>query len=718
MIVDFLKDIYEKALAVELLKETSYYSNLICSETRRDLWNEASIYLDNILNDLRNSDVNRYQNLMKSLIKARDSFKDSLEFGSIIDVEIIPQILDYMQAYTGIEISEGDWTLKSSFTGCLTLRDRNNMFVHSPSDPLWESFLYARNLYDPEIRRYNILSAGLGYLAYQLWRISGGEADIYIYELDKDVSEYSDLYGMVSFIDQEKLHYVYDDDKDRVIEQFLQGVEVDKKSTIYYWDKMMYSGKYSDYVKALRSSEVTNRVYRDVQLRNYSWNKSFDHFLISDLDKSLYKKEWIIAASGPSLNSNEDFIAQSIGNKIICAVNSSLKWFSLHSIKPDFCTVCDPTDELVNHIEGLEQFSESIPLIAYETANYKYIRKYKGPKYYVVSNVKPEEQKQVDRWDFGGTVTSFALAAAYKFGATKIYLVGADLSYPDGDMYADGVGHEAEKWLKQEEMTLSVEDTVIPTSNIFSEYKVKIESQIAAKPEIEVVNKSHNGAYIKGTYCGQWWENLPVGNAIREYIDIFGNLTKSSFILGWEEKYYILWQLLHRMEEKRVEANNELNDAIYKAYRSIYDSFKEKLTDSFQLNGKVNKSQTYIIVNEYWDGDSESQRLLEIAKNEYDKKQSVLIVNTTEKLSGNKIPIHGVFEKKYNSAMEKSDKIYYKNRVFSYFQFSEGMPNIAYYSVFMDSIAQNTPGKIIALSKYSILTDLCRDLLNMDVQQI
>ncbi len=723
MLEDFLKDIYDKALTLQLMKEASFYSNIRHPDNRRNYWNEAALYLDKILDDLKATNPKKCVELYESSKKAQSKYIDRREFAAVIDSEVVPQVHEYLKKYIGIEVTEGKWTIKSSATGFLTIRNKNGLYLHSSYDPMWESFLYAYSIYKPGIRMYKILGGGLGYLGYCLWRLSEGEADIYIYETDEEIASYSDLYGVTSLIDENRIHIITGDDKDIIIEQYLERLgDSEIVRTIHCFDYDGYNGEYNNLVRTLQTNEITSRVFETKWHSNYSWNVSYEHKSISEFDTTALKDDWVIVASGPSLNDNEDFIRESVGKRTICAVNSSLKWFYLHNIKPDLCVVCDPSDELKEHIEGFEDFSIDVPIVADCIASQKYLEIYKGPRYYVVScagyDIADSNNKPAQLWTFGGTVTSMAFEAANKLGAKKIYMIGADLGYPDGKGFATGVSHEAFKWNRNEETVVSVEDTIIQTSYIFNEYRDRIERQIAERPDIEVVNKSLHGAYLKGTYCGKWWENIPETGALSQYIDYFGELKKDSLILGWNEKYYIFWQLIKRLEDNETIIDYKTNKIIEESYKTIYELFKRDVDlGALSLEG-AKSAQTYVFSAEYMDEKEPNTRnVLNVAKSEVKKKRNVLIVNTAEQMGGTAVPIHSYAEKRYNDKLENLERVIYENKSYPFFQFPKGMPDIKHFNMFLNSVAKSYPDKIIIMNKYSLLADACSELFGVETER-
>ncbi len=723
MLEDFLTDIYEKAMTLELIKEASYYSSIRHIYNRKDLWNEATAYIEKILYDLKESDIKKAAELLDGAQKAQASFSNWHTFSAAIDTEVVPKVTEYLKKFTGIEVDDGKWTLESSQTGFLTIKNNKLGYLHSPSDPMWESFLYAESIFDLDADNYYILGGGLGYLAYQLWRMSEGEADIYVFEVDKELSEYAELYGVLSFIPEDKIHVITGDDTDSILEQYQKNRPCEKTvRTIYHWDYANYKGTYADYFKVQISNEVTGRACEVRWRKNYNSNMRLDHKFLSDLNKNAFKDEWVVVGAGPSLNDNVDFIKESVGKRTICAINASIKWFSRNDVLPDVCTVCDPLDSLIPHIEGVEGFSKDIPLVADPIANRAFVEMYKGPRYYVFSTVTAMtagvDKVVGDMWEIGGTVTSMAIELAYRMGAKKIHVIGADLAYPDAVTYADGVGHDVGKWNVNEETVVSVDDKMIPTSIKFYEYKTMIEEQIAAYRNVEVINRSLHGAYINGTFCGQWWENLSVDSDVNAYSKLFEILKRDSNLLDWKKKYYIFWQIIARMESAGVSPNFEIETIIDDAYKAIYESFKNELNWEMASAGIKAKGQTYIFADEYIDDkDPASKRVLNIAKTEADKNQKILIVNTTEKYGGEKVPLHDSIEAQKNKKSESVDTVFWGNRSFTYFQFPDGMPDIKYYRAFLDSISESIPDKMISASKFSLIADYCREKMGVPFEK-
>lgn len=112
------------------------------------------------------------------------------------------------------------------------------------------------------------------------------------------------------------------------------------------------------------------------------------------------------------------------------------------------------------------------------------------------------------------------------------------------------------------------------------------------------------------------------------------------------------------------------------------------------------------------------KKVLELAKNLTGKRKNTLIINTFEKIGGGKVPIHNVVDLQYNKEMEAKERVFYGNSSIPYYQFPEGMPDVNYYSAFIESLIRRKPGKIHSYSKYSLFADACRAMLNIPVEII
>ena len=164
--------------------------------------------------------------------------------------------------------------------------------------------------------------------------------------------------------------------------------------------------------------------------------------------------------------------------------------------------------------------------------------------------------------------------------------------------------------------------------------------------------------------------------------------------------------------------NEDEESVIRSAYDAIFESFKKEIGILPLSEGKSDDNLVYIITDDFSDkDDSNTVKILKTAKSLVRNRKNILIVNTSERLGGHKVPIHNAFASKYNKDLENSDKVYFENMVFPYFQLPDGMPEVSYYGAFLDSLSHKKPGKIYDLSRYNMLSDICGEVLNIPVEK-
>ncbi len=731
MLEDFLEEIYKKAFTIEYARETLFYATMWHTERLSQTWNAMLGYKNAISKELSESDPDMLYDLETCILAIKRLLKDKSLFSASIETGLIPRLFRYMDKYTGIDVTEGEWTLESAQTGFLTVRNGKGIYLHSPSDPMWEAYLLAYNMYDPDVRRYDILCPGLGYLPYQLWRLSEGSADIYVYETDSNMREFADKYGVMSLIPEDVLHIVDNDDLDVMIGDFLDpDSKGENISFIYYWDTSKYDGTYASFLEEKESNDLVRRDFIHKWRVNLNKNMDLNHHPLDELIKSAEEAEWIVVAAGPSLDDNSEFIKDSVGKRKICAINASLKWFVRNGIKPDLCTACDPFDTLLPHIEGIEDFSEDIPLVADVVANWKFLDAYKGPKYYAFSpssvQLRKKQYEDIPVWSFGGTVTCMAMEAVVKMGAKKVYLVGADFAYPGGRTYANDVGHDAgyrdgsdinrkkeEKRIKLDEYDLiSVKDEYVQSIAAFKMFKECAEAIIRSSPEVQFYNMSTGGAYIKGAFTGFWWEKNKALKTSTDYEKYLSNMVNPSLILDWKTKYFILWQTLRKIIAENIEITDNLRNSLNMAYASIYSDFRKELDWEPTPGVSCDPGQTYIFTPAYYGGkDPTSRRLLKCAKEQVKKGRSVLLVNTVEYLGGDYTALEEFEIIPYDDSLKNAEVAFYDNKPYPYYQFGAQMPDVDYYREFLTFVDSHRPGHIIKLNEYSLLADVCSEFV-------
>ena len=234
----------------------------------------------------------------------------------------------------------------------------------------------------------------------------------------------------------------------------------------------------------------------DINFRENSVNCSKN---VCELKDRIKGRVVVIIAGGPSLDDNLDFVRSCRErNIIIMSVTTVLKRLLKEGIVPDYTVLMDPKEETYAQIRGIENEDRPVMIVG-STSYWKIASVYSGSKYIAFQEgYDPAENKAreigVEVFPTGHSVTTLALSIALKFGASKIYLVGADMAYKDGASHASGT---AQLHTTDNDRLIPVQgvngETVYTTMSLAT-FREWIEDEIAKYHDIPVYNLSKTGA--------------------------------------------------------------------------------------------------------------------------------------------------------------------------------------------------------------------------------
>ncbi len=505
MQLPIFKTMYEDAMLIEELTEVVKSSMCVEISSFTNKWNTVSSKVGDLIVKVADKDANVANSMMeawKYTLEEKDDFR--VVSGRILS-ELIPAISYGMSIlYEPFNVDNKKILVEKTPSNFMTIYDKvSGKYLHSPIDPMDEASTLAEKLYDPVMDSFHILGVGLGYLPYQVWIKSEKLTHIYVYEDDIEMMELADQVGVLSWIDQEFLTIVSSSKYEDVLSKFTESYN-GKNDNIYIsdWKVGLYDDtKYGPFIDNIDFNVRTNRVCKKIWNINIRENKKQPIETIErlKLNNELVGKECVVISAGPSLDDNIEFLKKSLGNKVLIAINASLRRLEKEGIKPDVVVALDPLPSLEKHIDGIEDFFNQIPLVMPLNTSCTFAKKYKGKKY-IISDFN----KTTDgfKWNFGGTVASLGIDLAYYLKSTKIYLVGSDLAFSCGKNYAGSVAHQEKEGINNEIEVESNDGSIVKTNNLYNSYRQMIEGQIACHPEIQVNNLAMHGARIKGTIVG------------------------------------------------------------------------------------------------------------------------------------------------------------------------------------------------------------------------
>lgn len=416
---------------------------------------------------------------------------------------VLPLMLKWISECADIDVeTEEGYRILSSNAGYLTVQlTATEKYIHSAYDPMEEARIFIGRMFEPVYSEYIVYGCGMGYYAYQLYKISYGAAKITIYERDAKLLAYARQYGVLDWVPDSVLDVVIIDDNGAA---FLAHNRRNGVKAIFHTAEL-------DLLEQIEREELTNlcigvntsNVMRDIASMNYYRNREIDIPDVIQL-KGKIRNEAIVVAAGPSLDMTMDYLRHNKGKKTIIAVNTIFRKLVQSGIKPDFVVVIDASDRMEKHLAGME--NEDAVAVLDLCAYWRWTHDYKGPKYRMYSTYGCREAKEYieenkkEKWLSGGTVTFSAMEFAYRMGAEKIYFVGVDMGYPEGKSHASGTAYSMQ--LAQEEMfeVEAVGGGNVLVDYVMNLYRRDIEFRIAQiGDKVKFYNLSTIGARIRGT---------------------------------------------------------------------------------------------------------------------------------------------------------------------------------------------------------------------------
>ena len=312
MAEQFLEEIYADAKVIDNLYETIAFIARTDYYNARISFNSAMDRLEILLGEYAKEDAKAANELQDCALDIIDKWGNWSYMSGKIRGTLIPQVYKYMALSATIDVEEGNYEIKSSDSGFLTVKDvSTNMFLHDIHDPMQEAGDIADMLYRPWTEKYILYGCGLGYLAYKLWKKSGEAAKIVIYEDDETLLDYARHYGVLDWIDEDALEIISIPDPLKTIEVFSKEVDFRDKTKVCYvtqYKKNKYRLAHDGKFLALVYNIEYFWISYGVNETNLWKNKKLESTAFPELKRKLASENWIVVAAGPSLNYSMDLM--------------------------------------------------------------------------------------------------------------------------------------------------------------------------------------------------------------------------------------------------------------------------------------------------------------------------------------------------------------------------------------------------------------------------
>lgn len=474
--------------------------------------------------------------LLQQLIGAQEK-KDYLLFADLLELQLMP-ILQAMQNtlrekekavfpedwYEG-NIEElkkcGDWALRlrnqlekitneelaeyeiePTTDGFSTLKVKTNQddfYFHGNHNPVIEAEQFINTYFRVDYNLYLVFGLGLGYHVDALCNRSKGEAQVYVYERDLAVIKLAFSHHSMQRLLEYGVRIIYDPN----LQELSKALQKGEGILVPHYPS----------IRNIRNESIRNRFeqlflqdssqrFQQEQLEiNFRANvKRCKHFAEELIDKIQGKDVYIVAA-GPSLDQNIHLLKEKPRNSFILAVGTVFRKLQQLAIPMDAVIVSDANQRVLYQIDNTN--TEDIPMLLLSTACLQFAKHYKGDCYLICQEEFPlakeyAETNHAKCYLTGGSVSTTALDAAIRLGASRIIFLGLDLAYTNSLAHASDTSLREMSDLSDCILVKGNVEAEVPASHAFILYREWIEDRIAKENQIEFINATEGGAFIKG----------------------------------------------------------------------------------------------------------------------------------------------------------------------------------------------------------------------------
>lgn len=409
-------------------------------------------------------------------------------------------LIKQMDKVSNEELAE--YEIEPTTDGISTLKAKNQkqeFYFHGNYNPIIEAEQFINVYFQVDKQVYLVFGLGLGYHVQSLCERTKGEAQIYVYERDLAIIKLAFIYNNMQLLLADGVRIIYDPN----LQELSKALQKGEGILVPHYPS----------IRNIRNESIRNRFeqlflqdssqrFQQEQLEiNFRANvKRCKHFAEELIDKIQGKDVYIVAA-GPSLDQNIHLLKEKPRNSFILAVGTVFRKLQQLAIPMDAVIVSDANQRVLYQIDNTN--TEDIPMLLLSTACLQFAKHYKGDCYLICQEEFPlakeyAETNHAKCYLTGGSVSTTALDAAIRLGASRIIFLGLDLAYTNSLAHASDTSLREMSDLSDCILVKGNVEAEVPASHAFILYREWIEDRIAKENQIEFINATEGGAFIKG----------------------------------------------------------------------------------------------------------------------------------------------------------------------------------------------------------------------------
>lgn len=496
-------------------------------ESNRTYFNGDDIILDSAMINKMLMEILNAQEVMDYVLLS-DLFEDQLNSYLLYIQQFImekePEISDESMFYNNLELitkqdrqlaklleyrhtrkeAEDGYIIEATDSGLNTLAafDQNKKYYfHSRRHIFREAGTLAREWFSYDKTSYILYGLGFGYHINKLLDMDE-TIHIKIFESSLDIIYYACRYAdLTKILTENRVQLIYDPELVKLCSA-INHMEDQSEFLIHYPSLRNIANTemrflLEDYF--ISYSSINNQLSK--LNNNFNINIVRRDEPIDNLREIFRGKDLFIIAAGPSLDKNISELKHVGKNSIILSTGTVFKKLLKEEIIPDYVIIIDANDSVFQQIEGIK--CNTVPLLYLSTVYYKVPEFYQGIKYLICQRdfTKSEEYAAnniLNLFQTGGSVSTTAIDIGISFECKRIICVGLDLAYTNNRDHASGTASVNRINRVDIRQVKDIYGNMIPTGKNLDIYRKWIEKRIDGIDNIELLNATEGGAFIKG----------------------------------------------------------------------------------------------------------------------------------------------------------------------------------------------------------------------------
>ncbi|RDY31259.1 motility associated factor glycosyltransferase family protein [Lachnotalea glycerini] len=433
----------------------------------------------------------------EDVIFYEDRFEENIDFLKEYNSELASLIQDNPQPQDGYEA-------EPTTSGAITIKVIHNdqeFYLVSNHDPQNAAEIFADTYYTPQISHYVLYGMELLYNSNALLDYKDAEY-VDVYESDLNIIKLACRYGNLNHLSTRRLNIFYDPEYTQFAEASQE--DMDNKMVIMHHASIrnIRCSKIRGRFEQLFMVDSSIRNQGELMLSNFKSNVKYCKRYIDELEPLFEGKDIYIIAAGPSLDKNIELLKKKPANSIILAVGTVYKKLENMGIKTDFIIVSDANRRVIGQISNVK--NNQVPMLILSTAYREFALRNEGEHYLICQQDFKEAQEYAmkNHWNLyktGGSVTTTALDISIQLKASRVIFLGADLAYTDNLAHAAGTSRREHKGTEGLIPVKAIDGGQVYASKLFVMYREWIEKRIENVSQVEIIDATEGGAWMKGT---------------------------------------------------------------------------------------------------------------------------------------------------------------------------------------------------------------------------